>query len=103
MKKRTNWNPVVGSLLSKLQKAGFTLVEADGETLEGTDRFRRQQAKRFICSVEEAYLYVEDSEGVHKWLFIVLGNEPHKIVNDCSCSGLDDVLDEFETYWINKQ
>ena len=101
-KQRTNWNPVVASLLSKLQQAGFTLVSAEGQTLEGTDRDRRQQAKKYICAVEESYLYVEDSEGVSKWLFIVLGNEAHEIVNDCSCSGLDDVLDEFENHWINK-
>ena len=92
----------MASLLSRLQQAGFTLVSAEGQTLEGTDRHRRQQAKKYICAVEESYLYVEDSEGIRKWLFIVLRNEAHEIVCDCSCNNLSDVIDEFENHWINK-
>ena len=97
-----NKRPVIASLLSKLQKAGYTLVSAEGQTLEGSDRNRRQQAKKYICAAEESYLYVEDSEGVTKWLYIVLGNKAHEIVSDCSYSSLGDVVDEFETYWANK-
>ena len=98
-----NWKPVVGSLLSKLQNAGFTLVSADGQRLEGTDREKRQQAKAAICAVDESHLYVEDSEGISKWIFVVLGNEPEETVNDYSCHpGLDAVLEDFVKQWEGK-
>ena len=105
--KTYNWKPVVGSLLSKLQKAGFTLVSVDNgggkEKLEGTDREKRQQAKAEICAVEEAHLYVETGEGIRKWIFLVLGNEPHETVNDYAPdSGLEAVFEGFEKQWEGK-
>ena len=101
-----NWRPVVGSLLKKLQTHGFTLVSVnDGDedhTLVGTDRDKRQQAKAAICAVDEASLYVDTSEGVRKWIYIVLGNAPEELVADCSGSGLDEVLEEFSKQWEGK-
>lgn len=100
------WKSVIGSLLKKLQDHGFTLVSVDdgGEThhLTGTNREQRQKAKAAICAVEESHLYVDNSDGVRKWLFIVLGNEPEETVCDCSGSGLDEVLEEFSKQWEGK-
>ena len=102
-KATNNWRPVVGSLLKKLQAYGFTLVSVDdgGEThhLTGTNREQRQQAKAAVCAVDESHLYVDTSEGVQKWLYIVLGNAPEELVADCSGSGLDEVLEEFSKQW----
>jgi hypothetical protein len=103
MNKTNNWRPVVGSLLSKLQKAGFTLVAVDsgcGQVpLTGTDREKRQEAKFEICAVDEARLHVENSESISKWLYVVLGNEPEELVSDHSASGLDVVVEEFQQQW----
>lgn len=71
--------------------------------LEGTDREKRQQAKAEICAVEEAHLYVETSEGISKWIFVVLGNEPECTVNDYAPdSGLEAVFEDFEKQWEGK-
>lgn len=103
-----NYLPVIGSLLKKLQQHGFTLVSVDdgGDThhLTGTNRDQRQQAKAAICEVDQCHLYVDNSEGVRKWLFLVLGNEPEETVCDCSGdSCLDPVLDEFSALWEGKK
>ena len=99
-----NYRPVVGSLLSKLQKAGFTLVSVDNGggkvKLEGTDRQRRQDAKAEICAVDEARLYVETGEGISKWIFLVLGSEPECTVNNYAPdSGLEAVFEDFKKQW----
>ncbi len=102
-----NWNPVIGSLLKKLQDHGFTLVSVDdlGETVElsGTDRDKRQQAKALITAVEESVLYVDTVDSVRKWIHIVLGNEPEETVCDHSAIGLDEVLEEFSEQWKGKR
>ena len=105
---QNNWLPVVGSLLKRLQDQGFTLVSVDdgGEThkLNGNDRDRRQQAKAVICSVDESYLHVDDSDSVRKWIFLVLGNEPEETVNDYSSgTSLDSVLEEFSAQWAGRK
>lgn len=104
MKKTNNWRPVIGSLLSKLQKAGFVLVSVDngdGEViLKGTDREKRQQAKAEINATDESSLYVENSESIRKWIYIVLGNSPEETVCDYTVdSGLDAVFEEFSNQW----
>lgn len=93
-----NYRPAIGSLLSKLQKEGFTLISADGQCLSGTDREKRQQAKATICKADKTRLCVENSEGISKWLFIVDG-----CVTCCSMdSGLDTVCEEFSKQWVGK-
>lgn len=99
-----NWLPVVGSLLTKLQRASFTLVAVeDGEDLtklEGTKREQRQQAKALICGVDESHLFVDNSEGVRRTIFIVLGNEPEETVCDYSVDPeLDAVVKDFSNQW----
>jgi hypothetical protein len=106
--KTNNYRPVIGSLLPKLPKAGFTLVSVDsgcGQVpLTGTDREKRQEAKFEICAVDEAHLYVENSESISKWLYIVIGNEPEETVCDYTCdSGLDEVVEEFQQQWKGKK
>ena len=102
-----NYRPVVGSLLSTLQHAGFELVSVeDGgawHTLEGTPRSRRQAAKAAICAVQDASLFVRNSEGKKLWLYIVLGNEPEEIVSDFTVNlELEKAIDKFSQKWEGK-
>ena len=95
-----NKRPVVASLLSKLQKAGYTLVSAEGLALEGTERDRRQQAKKYICSSKTSYLHIENSEAISKWLYLDLTQPSHKIIIDSSLdSGLETIFDNFRKQW----
>lgn len=99
-----NYRPIVGSLLSKLQKAGYTLISAEGQTLQGTDRERRQQAKKYICSTVSCYLYVENSECITKWIQLRLTDTGRKLIYDSSLdSGLAAVFEDFENQWTAKQ
>jgi hypothetical protein len=106
MKPQNNWLPVLGSLLSTLQKAGFVLLETDnGEdrtTLTGTPRQRRQKAKAELNATDESHLYVA-WQGRKLWLFIVLGNEPCETVADYTChEELDKVLEAWSDSWEGK-
>lgn len=105
-----NWLPVVASLLSLLQKAGFQLDKVDdgGEPdeihiLEGTPRERRQQAKAAICAVVESHLYFTNPEGEKRWILIVLGNGPEEIASDYSgFSEIDEVVEAHNAQWTGR-
>jgi len=102
--KTNNWKPVVGSLLSTLQKHGFALHHTDnGEAkmyFEGlTSRQARQLAKAEINATDESDLYVT-KDGRRHWVFVVLGNEPEETCCDYTDHpGLDAAIHEFSQRW----
>ena len=103
-----NWRPVIGSLLSILQKHDFhlTIVDNGGGdvSLDGTPRQKRQQAKKEICAVDVSDLYVVTDEDDLLWLQIVLGNEPHETVANYTCNKkLDIALEDFEQKWKDRK
>lgn len=102
---RNNWKPVIGSLVHKLVKAGFTLTAVD----DGEERIKVRTAKEAveaINAVDDSHLFLtKDFAGkpVKTWLFIVLGNEPEETVADYSITELEPeleaVLDAFAARW----
>lgn len=104
------YNQCVRSLLSKLQKAGLTLVSVfDGCEYHGfhgaSSTTARADASEVICSVDESWLKVSDSSTSEEGtLFIVLGNDKSEIV--CDYAGpaklmhkLDLVCEKFADQW----
>lgn len=101
-----NYRPVLGSLLSLLQKAGFDLHAVDNGggwvALSGTDRQRRQVVKHEILTTQGAALYVEKGDD-SLWLWVVLGDEPEDTVNDYSVDeDLAAVIDQHSKLWEGK-
>jgi hypothetical protein len=104
-----NWNPVVGSLLKTLQDHNFTLVSVDNgdgkEALTGTERQRRQQAKKLICAVDVAELFITHPSSPSRslWVYIVLGNEPEETVCDHThFDVLNLAVEQFSRKWEGK-
>jgi len=107
-----NWKPVVKSLLTNIQSAGFNLHSVnDGEELFPQPTLK--SAVDIITSVDEAWASFTDSNGVKRSVFIGLGNEPCEIVCDYTYpknTPQDDpiqikwekVMDEFTEFWDGK-
>ena len=110
-----DWNPVVTSLLYRLQRAGLTLLAVDdGEGFERIGDFSstvhtRIRAVSMISAVDFSYLQV--SCGAEKAILtIVLDSGPSEILADWRArrgSAIDAVIDEvadaFALYWENRK
>lgn len=91
----------VWSLCQRLQtnKWGFYGVDDGEEFAKLSDAF---DCAEMILGVDESTLFVLAPSGARKFLFIVLGNEPGVIVNDCSGSdgeGLSEMVDNHYNFW----
>ena len=98
----TNNLPVIGSLLTTLQRHGFTVVSVNEEFApKGTNREIRQWAKHEIAGVEVSDVRVVHPElHLPRWFQVVLGNEPEKIVADSTDNTLlDKAIEEFRQNW----
>lgn len=94
--------PVIGNLLTTLQRHGFTVVSVNQEFApKGTNRQIRQWAKHEIAGVEVSDVSVVHPElHLPRWFQVVLGNEPGEIVGDCTHNTLlEKAIEEFEANW----
>lgn len=97
-----NQLPVIGSLLTTLQRHGFTVVSVnDHFASPGTPRQVRQWAKHEIAGVGISDIRVVHPElHLPRWIQVVLSNEPEKIVNDYTDNTLlDKAIEEFQQNW----
>jgi len=80
-----DYKPETHSLIVALQRAGFILAGVD----DGDGHFQliteSQTATAALCAVDEATLFVTNpADGKRLAVFLVLGNSPGELVNDCS-------------------
>jgi len=108
-----NWQPPVASLLSNLQRAGFSLVAVhDGaETLKVSPDLsqlaQRKEAAEIIVSVDDAILYVSNGEK-RAAIYLCLWNDPDEIVADFAAPStlhdqLDAAIDKFCSIWEGRK
>lgn len=100
-----NQLPVVGSLLTILQRHGFTVVSVnDHFASPGTPRQVRQWAKHEIAGVEVSDVRVVHPElHLPRWFQVVLGNEPEGLVSDRTANTLlESAVEEFQACWSGK-
>lgn len=102
MKMQYNWKPVIDSLLTILCKHGYTVKDVDnGEEL--TRPTTQAAAVAEIAATDESHVWVVLTGSLKMYhLYLVLGNEPHELVADCSNTLPDAPLDEFAAFWEGK-
>lgn len=101
-----NWVPETKSLVKRLVKNGFIIISGDnGEdefAFNGTGKMTEFLDELLAC--DEARLYVQNSEGKNKSLYIVLGNSPGELVADYTVDPLlDKVTEEHYDMWSQRK
>lgn len=106
---RYDWSKPVSSLLTKLQKAGFTIAAVN----DGMETFKmdpkksnlanRKEATEIITSVDESGMRVTkgDKSG---FVYIVLGNDPEELASDYTdWDELEEVITAHSLQWEGKK
>lgn len=95
---------VIASLLLKLQDANLSLVSVDQNNLSGTERQRRQEAKKLIRGSRNCILYVDNSESIRRKIYLNSSLLINKFVIKYSLDAdIDSAIAEFKTQWLNKK
>ncbi len=95
---------VIASLLLKLQDAHLSLVSVDQNNLSGTERQRRQEAKKLIRGSRNCILYVDNSESIRRKIYLNSSLLINKFVVKYSLDAdIESAITEFKTQWLNKK
>ena len=95
---------VIASLLLKLQDANLSLVSVDQNNLSGTERQRRQEAKKLIRGSRNCILYVDNSESIRRKVYLNSSLLINKFVVKYSLDAdIESAIIEFKTQWLNKK
>ena len=95
---------VIASLLLKLQDAHLSLVSVDQNNLSGTERQRRQEAKKLIRGSKNCILYVDNSESIRRKIYLNSSSLINKFVVKYSLDAdIESAITEFNTQWLNKK
>lgn len=95
---------VIASLLLKLQDANLSLVSVDQNNLSGTERQRRQEAKKLIRGSRNCILYVDNSESIRRKIYLNSSLLINRFVLKYSLDAdIDSAIAEFKTQWLNKK
>lgn len=95
---------VIASLLLKLQDANLSLVSVDQNNLSGTERQRRQEAKKLIRGSRNCVLYVDNSESIRRKIYLNSSLLINKFVVKYSLDAdIESAIAEFKTQWLNKK
>ncbi len=95
---------VIASLLLKLQDANLSLVSVDQNNLSGTERQKRQEAKKLIRGSRNCILYVDNSESIRRKIYLNSSLLINKFVLKYSLDAdIDSAIAEFKTQWLNKK
>lgn len=95
---------VIASLLLKLQDANLSLVSVDQNNLSGTERQRRQEAKKLIRGSRSCILYVDNSESIRRKVYLNSSLLINKFVVKYSLDAdIESAIIEFKTQWLNKK
>ena len=91
-----DWVPETKSLINRLLKNGFIIISGDNGEDEFAYNGKGKMAEFLdeLLACDEAHLYVQNSEGKNKQLFLVLGNSPGELVADYT---VDPLLDKVTT------
>ena len=96
---KNNWKPVIEDIIKCLLNNGLALESVDnGDGRVYVDSI--EEAINEIDATDESALYVKNPDGVRRWIFIVLGNEPFETICDYTCDPLiDKAHAEFSELW----
>ena len=102
-----DFGPEVKSLFKALLKAGFQIDDIDNGSGYEEESFKWDgnidNAVKEAVACDEAQVLVSINCKSY-WMFLVLGNSPGELVNDCTCNQeLEAVVDAHSDKWFGRR